>query len=176
VTITYAVGQRLTATLMQQFADYTMNYPIVRLVQQAAGLTTMNNNTPTSVGFGTGSEVIDTHDYHSEVTNNSRVTPLIAGYYELSGAVCFANRTDFTTIEAGFRFNGTTIAAQTRTVGNSSTGNRIVATSPHIVLCNGSSDYVELMGQQANTAAVNISTAVSGSQACIFQVKFLRPS
>lgn len=173
MTITYAVGQRLTASLLQTLADYTVNRPLVRLVQQSAQ--TMVNSTETVITFGTGSEVVDTHGYHDETTNNTRVTPQIAGWYELRGTVYFSATNGYLTLQAQPRLNGVNYATADRQIMTAAASSqRAVGFTPVMVLLNGSTDYVELMGLQ--TSAANQNTYVVTSQASVFEVEFIRPA
>jgi hypothetical protein len=173
MTTTYAVGQRLTAAMLQSLADYTVNRPLVRLV--AAATQSLTNNTSTAIQFGTGSTSIDTHGYHSEVTNNSRVTPLVAGYYRAYGVVAYGARTDYTSLQSVIRFNGTDQAGNQREGPNATSSPRGVPAEGEF-LCNGSTDYLELGGLQVNGAAAAQVTTSSGSTTSYFEVEFVRPA
>ena len=171
MTTTYAVGQRLTAALLQDLADKTLNRPFVRLV--AAATQNLTNNTSTAIQFGTGSTSIDTHGYHSEVTNNSRVTPLIAGYYRATGLVAYGNSSTYTSLQTVIRFNGTDQAANERHGPNTTLSPRGVH-AEGTFLCNGTTDYLELGGLQVSGGTV--ATTSSGSTTSYFEVEFLRPA
>jgi hypothetical protein len=174
VAITYAVGQRWTAVLAQQLADYTVNRPLVRLVAQSAQ--SISDNTHTAVTFGVGSTVVDTHGYHSETVNSSRVTPLIAGWYKVSGGYATSARADYVTLQASLRLNGSNIASDHRTGPNATSTTRGISVGPIYVELNGSTDYVEIGAYQDNTANAAANTAVSGSTTSTLQVEFVRPS
>jgi hypothetical protein len=173
MSVTYAVGQRLTAAILQSLADYTVNRPFVRLV--AAATQNLTNNTSTAIQFGTGSTSIDTHGYHSEVTNNSRVTPLVAGYYRAVGAVSYGARVDYTSLQTVIRFNGADQSANQRSGPNATSSPRSEA-AEGTFLCNGTTDYLELGGAQVNGAAATQATTSSGSTTSYFEVEFLRPA
>lgn len=174
MSTTYAVGQRLTAALMQSLADYTINRPLVRLIQAAAQ--SINNNTHTSLTFGTGSTVIDTHGFHSESSNTSRVTPTVAGWYAVTGGYSTSGRTDYTSLQASIRLNGSNLASDSKSGPNATSTNREVVVGPVMVQVNGTTDYLEIAGLQANGASAAANTNVSGSSASSLQVEFLRPA
>lgn len=171
--ITYAVGQRLTADLMQELADYTVNKPIVRLVQMATQ--SLSDNTNTSITFGTGSTIIDTHDMHSESSNNTRVTPTVAGVYEARGALYMNTRSDYASLQAAISLNGAPQPSNSRHGPNDTSSSRSIHVAPILLECNGSTDYIELIGAQDNTANASVSTVIVGSGSSYLEVVFVRP-
>lgn len=176
MAISYAVGQRLTATLLQTLADYTVNSPRCRLVQQAAQ--SCNDNTDTAITYGSASEIVDTHGFHDESTNNTRITPNVAGYYTVYAVFFIAAAADYVNLQTNIRMNGATIQpSSTRHGPNATSASRSVAVHCESILFNGSTDYVEHMGNQDNTAAAARNTASTGSSAsCVFGVIFERPA
>lgn len=174
MTTTYAVGQRLTTSLLQYLADNTVNKPLVRLV--AVATQSLNDNTSTAIAFGTGSTVIDTHAYHDEVTNNTRVTPLKAGYYRAWGTVSYGSRTDYATLQSVIRFNGVDQVGNNRIGPNATSTPRSATAGPVTLLCNGTTDYIELGALQDNTANVAQTTTSSGSSNSYLEVEFVRPA
>lgn len=180
MAITYAVGQRLTAELLQSLADYTVNAPLVRLVQPSTGSPqSLPHNTSTALQFGTGSTVYDTHNFHDESTNNTRITPTVAGYYEVNGIVFFNSRTDYTLLYASIGLNGSEWGTGPRLI-KASTATGSAAQSQHItpleVLMNGSTDYLELRAIQTNAASAASSVNGGVPFLSVFQCKFLRPA
>jgi hypothetical protein len=171
MTTTYAVGQRLTATVLQSLADYTINRPIVRLI--ATATQNLTNNTSTAITFGASSTIIDTHSYHSESSNTSRVTPLIAGYYRAMGVVAHGGSASYTTLQSVIKFNGVDQAGNQRQGPNATNSQRGVP-AEGVFLCNGSTDYLELAGLQASGGTV--ATVASGSTTSYFEVEFVRPA
>lgn len=171
MTTTYAVGQRLTAALLQDLADSTVNKPVVRLI--ATATQNLANNTSVAIAFGAGSTITDTHAYHSEVTNNTRVTPLKAGYYRATGAVAVSQSTAAPTLQAVIKFNGTDQAGNRRSGPNATTSPRS-EDAEGTFLCNGSTDYLELAGLQ--NSGGTIATTASGSTTSYFEVEFVRPA
>lgn len=174
MTTSYAVGQRLTASLLQALADNTVNRPIVRLV--ATATQSLTDNTGTAIAFGTGSTIIDTHGYHDETTNNTRVTPTKAGYYRAWGRVHVGFRTDYATIQASIRFNGTDQSGNDRVGPNNTNSSRTAGAGPVMLLCNGTTDYIELAAIQDNTANAAQNTNAGGSSTSYLEVEFVRPA
>lgn len=174
MSTTYAVGQRLTATILQALADATVNRPLVRLV--ATATQNLTNNTSTAITFTTSSTIIDTHAYHSETVNTSRVTPLIAGYYRAQGAVAFGARTDYTTLQSLIKFNGTDQSGNRRSGPNTAASQPRSEDAEGLFLCNGTTDYLELAGLQVNVATATQATSSSGTTTSYFEVEFVRPA
>lgn len=75
-------------------------------------------------------------------TTLSRFTPLVAGVYQISGAIQFATTTS--RCNASIHLNGVQYAAGTVTTDN-------VSSISALVYLNGVSDYVELFGFSATT-------------------------
>lgn len=177
MAITYAVGQRLTATLLQQLADYTVNKNMVRLIQ--ATQQNLTSAAETVITFGTGSTVWDTGDFHSETSNNSRVIPNVAGYYRVSGTTYFSQDTDYIVLQCQPRVNGSNYATAQRLVkASTATADVVQAISfgPVTVLVNGTTDYIEMMAVQSNSGGSVETTFVNSTSASILEVVFERPA
>jgi hypothetical protein len=174
MSITYAVGQRISAATLQALADYTVNRPLVRLVSTAAQ--NLADNTATSIAFGTGSTLIDTHGYHSESTNNTRVTPVLAGYYEIFGLVAYGAATTLLTLQTVIRLNGVDQPGNTRQGPNATSSARSTAAGPITLFCDGLTNYIEVAGLQDNSGGTTIATTSGGTTVSYLEVKFLRPA
>jgi|SRR6185503_12412439 hypothetical protein len=176
MTITYAVGQRVTATLLQTLADYTVNKGLTRLVQQAAQ--SLTDNTDTALTFGAGSDDVDTAGWHDEVTNNTRITPTVAGYYLATGLLVVPAAADYVNLQVYIRKNGATILPSISRQGpNATSSSRSIQVTCDAILLNGSTDYLEAVGNQDNTASASRNTpSTGGSSSCLFTVQFIRPS
>jgi hypothetical protein len=170
-----AAGDRIDAVDVSTIEASTTGKPLVRLVANATQ--SLSNNTNTAILFA--AEDIDTHGYHSTSVNTSRVTPTLAGYYRCRGTVMLGARSDYTVINAWIRKNGTSnLAGGTRSGGafGSPAGSQVnTAYAEAIVSCDGVTDYVELVGNQANTAAVSTTTNQSSQFSSCFEVEYLRP-
>lgn len=176
--INYAVGQRLTATMLQTLADYTVNRPIVRLVVPNAATQSLTDSVATAMTFGTGSTVIDTHTYHSETTNNTRITPLIAGYYLFRVGLVMGSRSDYRQITANVRLNGSTnLAMATRFTPAAPAASQAQSVFSEVeTSMNGTTDYAEFIATQANNAAVAQATNASTQFSSYFEMEYLRPT
>lgn len=153
-------------------AALTTGRPLVRLIQQVAQ--SIPNNANTALTFGSGSEDIDTHNYHDPSTNTSRITPLLAGYYEVTCTFWLASSTpsgvnlqvfagkNGAIQPSGFRLNYTAATATARAVSCTSK-----------LSANGSTDYFEAIGLQATGGAVN--SQIGGGINSVLEVEFLRP-
>jgi hypothetical protein len=144
--------------------------PQGRLVQQAAGVQTgIVSGTATAVTFGAGSEDLDTNNFHDTATNNSRVTPTVAGWYRVHGAIALAGATDYTILEAFIRKNGSTgLPPAYRSTGASASAQTLVFGTSALVQCNGSTDYFEICMRITKTAGT-ISTVFSSQFACTLE-------
>jgi hypothetical protein len=140
--------------------------PVVRLV--ASGTQSMPDNTATALFFSAADE-IDTHGFHNPSVNNTRITPTVAGIYRFHGSYFSAAMTSPSSRSCYFRKNGTTVIAPgPRDGGESITSSQEVTA---LIECNGTTDYVELMGQQDSSGAVN--TAQSAQQSSVFECEFV---
>lgn len=153
--------------------DATTGKPLVRLVANAAQ--SLNDNTSTAITFA--AEDIDTHGFHSTVTNTSRVTPTVAGYYRVRGTVVFGSRTDYSDVNVWIRKNGVTNMAPASRCGYSGITTTAVETgiAEVIVDMNGTTDYVEVVANQNNLANVAVSTNQSSQFSSALEVEYLRP-
>jgi hypothetical protein len=156
------VGDLVTAELL----DLMLNPPAVRLVQQSGQ--SIGDNVATALTFGTGSTVIDTHGFHDESTNNTRITPNVAGRYRFYGCYFDDGMTTPASRSVILRLNGTTtIAPGPRDAGATITSSK-EATA--LVEMNGTTDYVELLAQQDSAGAST--TNVLSQQSSVFECEF----
>lgn len=143
-------------------APKTSFKPVGVLKQQAAQL--LASGTSTAITFGSGSEDIDSHNFHDVTTNNTRVTPTIAGYYRITGHLSMPSL-GLTQVAAAIAKNGTRVSPQAimrpDTVAASSTAQTTV-----ILNMNGTTDYFELFGQQ-NSAGANNTNVSAGFESTL---------
>jgi hypothetical protein len=170
MTAPVAGGKTFLANILAVIAG-TTGKPAVRLKQSAAQ-TGIANNTATPILFDT--EDLDTHGSHSTSVNTSRITPNKAGWYRAYGTVLWQARTDWQLLYCYLRLNGSTqIAPGGRNAGS-------VQNYAHAVSCtalisfNGTTDYIELVGQAANAGAGTHSTVVGGAQNSVLELEFVR--
>jgi hypothetical protein len=146
-----------------------INPPLVRLVQQAGQ--SIPDATQTALTFGAGSEDIDTHGFHDTVTNNTRITPNVAGYYEFRGVYYTGAPTTPVSIDASFRKNGSTSIPSGERVNSGAIATGVMATCTQPM--NGSTDYMEFMAFQDSSGAVN--TNVSARFTSYVECEYIRP-
>ncbi|SRR6266704_235896 len=172
MSTTYAVGQRLTATILQALADATVNRPVCRLIQQSAQ--SLADNADTALVFGAGSEDVDTSGAHDEVTNNTRITPTKAGYYTFYALLFVVAATDYVNLQIYVKKNATTILPSSSRQGpNATSGSRSVQIVVPSIPMNGTTDFMEAFGNQDSSGSHN--TASSGSNtSCLFGMVYER--
>lgn len=109
----------------------------------------VSNATNTVVAFD--SEAFDTDDYHDPVTNNSRLTVPIDGYYLLVASVHFAtNSTGFRALY--FRVNGNAIS---QNVAHASVSGPVALNLSKIALL-AAGDYVDCLVYQNSGGALDL--------------------
>ena len=140
--------------------------PLVRLV--ATAVQALADNTAVALTFA--AEEIDTHGFHSTVTNTSRVTPTVAGYYEVTGTVFFEAQTTPVVSSAWIRKNGTD---NKPAAGRDVPGAQAFSlhTGATLISMNGTTDYVELMAQQDSAGADNTNQSIQFSS--VLEVKYV---
>jgi hypothetical protein len=162
-------GDKTLVTDINPIEARTILKPLVRIAQQSAQ--SLANSTDTAITFGSGSTGFDTHDFHDESTNNSRVTPTVAGYYRVTGTVFVAASAALTSLIATIGKNGTVQAPRHRF--KPGTANVSASAQVSVILtANGTTDYFELFGQQTTGGALN--TTTGGSFTSVLEVEFLR--
>lgn len=161
-----AAGDEILDTDITDLEDLTIRKPIGRMVQAVAQ--SIPDNTITAVTWTT--EDIDTDNFHDTATNNTRITPTVAGYYRFDFLYYSASQTTGVSTDASFRKNGSgSIASGQR--GNLSSLAWAQDAST-IVEMNGSTDYIECMALQDSSGAVN--TNVSGRFTSVCMWEFIR--
>lgn len=166
-----AAGDRIFYADNATIIAGTLQKPICKLTQTVAQ--SLTHNADTVLTFSTGSELYDTHNFHSETVNNSRITPTVAGYYRCTGLVFVDVISSISNIGAVIRLNGTVQTPRARIQPLATTFNKSVQVTT-ILQANGSSDYFELAGYQFDTGSVARNTAIGGTFASCLEVEFLR--
>jgi hypothetical protein len=152
--------------------DEAIEPPAGRLVQTVAQ-TGIASGATTAATFTT--EDLDSHNFHSTGALTSRVTPDVAGWYEVDGSISLAGATDYTILEAFVRKNGSTgIAPAYRTTGVSASSQTLVFGTRAKVECNGSTDYFEICFRITKSAGT-ISTVISSQFASVLEWRYVRP-
>lgn len=168
MTITYANGQRLTAALLQQLADYTVNRPVGYIV--ASGAQALADNTQVAIQFS-GTDDIDTDGFHNPSSNNTRITPNVAGYYSFTVFGFFQAQATPVISDVSVRKNGSTHFAP----AGRYPGSTQAFSLPSVVYMemNGTTDYIELMMLQDSAGADNTNQSVQYSSVIMWEL--LRP-
>lgn len=152
--------------------DAVAKIPVVRLVQQAAQ-TGIATGVDTVLTFGAGSEEIDTHGFHSETTNPSRITPNKPGIYEFTVKPVYAASSTIQSMNTFLRKNGGTYERSGNLKPASIGVNQASTPLTVLVAANGTTDYFEA-GTQCGNTANQATNAVAGSTS-VFQCKYVRP-
>lgn len=124
--------------------------PVGRLLQQTG--VACANNTATVMTFGASSENIDTHNFHDTVTNNSRVTPNVPGYYRVTASVNFPSAT-FSQIILAVRKNNVSYAPQEIYRPDAASAGSAYVNTTVTISCNGTTDYFESYVTQTSGAS-----------------------
>lgn len=103
-------------------------------------------------------DVLDPLNWHDPVTNNSRITPTIPGYYDISGNAQLVGGTGGTNPRrwCAIRVNGSTQYFGTVFPASAGAVNLGMTVFVPDLLLNGTTDYVELMCGQDSGASINI--------------------
>ena len=138
-----------TQTMPNVTGTVMVNGPAFSAYQNA--LTTINTSTATKIALQL--EEFDTANAFDSTTNY-RFTPQVAGYYQVNGSIAFSPST------LGFRFidiykNGSSIKSGQNIPGGAT--NYLAITVAVLVYMNGSTDYIELYGNQNSGGALTTS-------------------
>lgn len=164
-----AAGDQIEASDITDLEDLTIRKPMVRLTQ--AAVSSVPNNSGTALSFTT--EEFDQYGFHDAVTNNTRITPTIAGWYRFHGTYFSSTFGGAGLMACYMRKNGSTIPPGNRMqVGTSPVSPSVNCSA--LIEMNGSSDYVELVALQASGASLN--TAISAYIASSFECTLERLS
>lgn len=121
------------------------NQAYCHVYQSSTGVQVFASTTPAALNFD--AEVVDPLNWHSTVTNISRITPTVAGRYRVSGAVVFLGGGATGSFLSQFRKNGAVV------VGSATYQDKLLYTSGFValsamstgtILVNGTTDYIEL--------------------------------
>ena len=146
-----------------------------------SGAQTLADNTQVALAFN--AEDFDTGGFHSTSVNNSRVTPTVAGYYDVRGTFFTSSLVTGVTIDVNIRSNGSVNHAPGSRLGGAAghtvNGTAIAAANAFsvstcaILACNGTTDYFELMARQ--NSAGDDDTNQSSQFSSVLEWSFLRP-
>lgn len=101
-------------------------------------------------------EDLDPLSWHSTVTNTSRITPTIAGWYRATAVVLFGSDNDYTRISVAIFKTGASATppyGQQSFVPGAAALGPVLTTQSVMISLNGSTDYLEVSAFQSNTSA-----------------------
>lgn len=158
----YVPGQFDTAAGMNVIGNngtFLTNVPIFQGWQSAAQ--SVASGTVAAVGITTTD--VDSYAGHSNVTNTSRYTPTVPGWYLFIGSVSLVQNATSNRL-AEFRKNG---AGSATNLGQAvcltpDTNNPSAVRPIALIYCNGTTDYVELYAYQTSGVALNTVPAQTG--------------
>lgn len=167
-----AAGDPILASTINALISYGLNKPSGR-IRQGTAQTGIASGATTAVTFAAADEV-DTGGFHDTVTNNTRVTPTVAGLYRVSGGVSIAGQTDFTQVQGWIGRNGSSNLAPAHRINPGTSSQTLVLPTSAMVQVNGSTDYFELYFSATRSGAGNVATAVSSQFACVLEWEWIR--
>ncbi|MFD7016145.1 hypothetical protein [Streptomyces sp. NPDC059928] len=138
--------------------NFALAVPVFRGYQASAQ--SVANATWVSVAIDT--ETLDSDGGHSNVTNNSRYTPTVAGTYCVIGTAAFAGSAT-TQRAARLTMNGSTSVGAAVAGGSGSSW--WCATTIDFFVMNGSTDYVELQARQDSGGTLSTYTGTDFNSA-----------
>lgn len=167
-----AAGAPIAASTINDLIRYGPNKPAGR-IRQGTAQTGIASGANTAVTFAAADE-IDTHSFHDTVTNNTRVTPTVAGLYRVHGGVSISGQTDYTQVQGMIGKNGAGFFAPCHRINPGTSSQTLVLPVSAMVQCNGSTDYFELYFSATRSGAGNVATAVSSQFACALEWELIR--
>lgn len=132
----------------------------------AGAVQSIPNAASTPLLFST--EDFDPYNLHNNAANTSRITPTQAGYYEANGA--YYSAAHVASMDADiFKSGAISLPSGQKESTTASQVRGVLARA--IVFCNGTTDYVEIRGNQASGGALN--TSVAQRYTSFLELKFL---
>lgn len=153
------------------------NQPFCHVYQSSAATQIIAQNTPTALNFD--AEVVDALNFHSTVSNTSRITPTVAGRYQCFGGVAWNTNNSavvnnkYATCQ--FRKNGSQV------LGSSPYGPVLlyqtafaapISFTVATILVNGTTDYIQLWGNNDVVGGLGTFSNVS-DQHSFMQVRYV---
>jgi hypothetical protein len=142
--------------------------PVGRIVA-GSGTQALADDTQVAIQFPSADD-IDTADQHNPASNNTRITPNVAGYYRFYGTTFFSDQVTPVYLDINFRKNGSThLAPGARSPGSTQVSSLAITA---LVSMNGSTDYIEMMARQ-NSAGAD-STQQSAQFSSVIEWEYVR--
>jgi hypothetical protein len=155
---TFVAGEFETAAYFNMLRDainFLANPPLAVLYQQTTQ--SIGNGIFTSLSLD--ATVQDFYGMHSNSTNNSRATAIVAGTYEVSGTVAWPSNS---TGARGCRIakNGTAVLGSASFTGTTN-GDVYAITTPEFQVQLNVGDYLEVQGFQSSGGSLSTNVAAS---------------
>lgn len=150
----FQVGDLVTADLLN-----AATYRPYCKVHQTVAQTGIGTSTTVILTFTT--EDHDPEGWHDNVTNNSRITPNIAGEYEVTVEGVIAGTGTVTALWAGINLNGALYSRSGNQKPSTNANNTASPTWVDTITMNGTTDYIEgALGvvSTVTTEATNVSS------------------
>lgn len=162
----------LDAAVADLDAEIPTPIPRCHVYQSSVVVETLTTGVDKAIEFD--AEILDTINGHSNVTNNSRYTPTVAGKYKCFGQMVVDVNANGNRI-AHFRKNGARdlgapYSGFRAPVGADSIG---TATAGALISCNGVTDYIELWGYQSSGG--NLDTFSDTTSNSFMQIEYWGP-
>lgn len=149
---TFGVSEIETAGNLNSLRDavtFALNPPILSVTQTT--VQTLTTGVWTAISMD--ATVVDSYGMHSNVTNNTRATAIVVGWYLVSGAVAFAASATGTR-GARFAVNGSVVQATAQFGPPTAAGSLAIAAVSKLIFLNVG-DYVEIQGVQNSGGNLN---------------------
>lgn len=149
---TFGVSEVEVASYLNSLRDallFLLNPPLLGVKQNS--VQTLTTAVWTSITMD--ASTVDTYGMHSNVTNNSRATAIVSGWYRPSGCVAFAASATGTR-GARFAVNGTAVAGTAQFGPPTAAGSAAIAAVTFPIFLNAG-DYVEIQGVQNSGGNLN---------------------
>lgn len=162
-----AAGDPILASDYAQIRRGTIDLILCRL--EASGTQSLAAG-GTAINFSV--EAYDPQNIHA-AGSPSRITPVVAGYYHFQGAAYFAANTNQDA--AWLRKNGTTAIMSGNRLPAPAAGSAIGLMVHATVYMNGTTDFMELMGDPGGTILTNQSAQFSSFLECYYTGRVTNP-
>ena len=162
VAVTEVPGNFNTSALFNAQVGALNNFALGPPVFRGYQASSQSAANATWVSVAMDTETLDSDGGHSTVTNNSRYTPTVPGTYLVIGTAAFAGSAT-TQRAARLGMNGSTIIGAA--VAGGSGAAWWCATAMDLVVCNGTTDYVELQARQDSGGTLSTYTGTDFNSA-----------
>lgn len=163
------VGDLILAADVNTLIAATYQRPRVKLAQTTGQSFASGTTVPVTFDV----ELADTHNYHSTVSNTSRVTPTKAGVYLCIGTLTLVAATTTTSVHGLIGKNGTGVDGSFRHRPNNTNVNGSVLVVAEVDV-NGTTDFIELLGVQVDSGAAARLAATTVGQRPSLEVVYVR--